>query len=362
MLSRRSFLQVSSLLATACGHRAAVESPADLYRRATVIDGNLVPPIPDGPLSPEVLAALRSSGITALKLSIGGTGASHDEARQQIDNLAAAIARLGVYMQIRRVADIEVARRAGKVGIIFSFEAVTPLDGKLEHIDEFAALGVRVMQLSYNTPSPFAAGVMSPQPSSGLTALGAEAVARMNARGVTLDLSHADERSTQMAIAASRQPVLITHAGCNAVHLHPRNKSDAVLRALAGNGGTIGIYDLSYLSGGPAQQSVEDYLAHMTYALKVCGEDHVGIGSDSSLMPFDTSPESRAEWAAEVAHRQAAGIAAPDEGRLPYVEGLNVPNRPELIASALLKRGYPARVAEKVLGSNFQRVFAQTWL
>jgi len=46
---------------------------------------------------------------------------------------------------------------------------------------------------------------------------------------------------------------------------------------------------------------------------------------------------------------------------MPYVVGLNQPNRPELIARALVKRGYPARIAEKVLGANFRRVFAATW-
>jgi len=45
----------------------------------------------------------------------------------------------------------------------------------------------------------------------------------------------------------------------------------------------MGIYELSFLSGGPAQQSVDDYLAHMVHALKVCVEDGVGIGSDSTL-------------------------------------------------------------------------------
>ena len=362
MISRRRFLQAASLVATSCVRQAHTEDPVERYRRAIVIDGNLVPPLPDtGPLSEGPLAAVQSSGLTALKLSIGGSGATYEQARTRIDALVAAIARLAVYLQVRSVADLEVAKRTGKLGIIFSFEAVTPLDGKLARIDEFAALGVRVMQLSYNAPSPFASGVLAPQPSSGLTELGAAAVARMNALGVTLDLSHADEHSTMMAFAASRRPVLITHAGCNAVYAHPRNKSDAVLRALADKGGVIGIYELSFLSAGPAQQSLDDYLAHMIHALKTCGEDGVGIGSDSSLVPFDTSAASLAEWAGYVEERRVAGVGAPEEGRPPYVVGLNEPNRPELIANALMKRGYSWSVAEKVLGRNLLRVFRDTW-
>jgi membrane dipeptidase len=63
----------------------------------------------------------------------------------------------------------------------------------------------------------------------------------------------------------------------------------------------------------------------------------------------------------DVAQRKAAGVSAPGEDRPPYVEGLNTPLRCEVIADALLKKGYPARVAEKVLGANFVRFFSEGW-
>jgi microsomal dipeptidase-like Zn-dependent dipeptidase len=40
---------------------------------------------------------------------------------------------------------------------------------------------------------------------------------------------------------------------------------------------------------------------------------------------------------------------------------LNTPTRCEVIADNLLKRGYPARIAEKALGSNFVRAFGELW-
>ena len=119
--------------------------------------------------------------------------------------------------------------------------------------------------------------------------------------------------------------------------------------------------ELCFIDAGPAQQTLEHYVDHLAHALKICGEDHVGIGSDAILTTFDTSAESMAAWNKDIAARKAAGVGAPGEGRPPYVVGLNRPDRSEVIARALLKRGYPARVAEKVLGANFARVFAQTW-
>jgi len=334
-----------------------------LYRRAIVIDGNLVGPFDDeAPLDRDTADQVRASGLTAFKMSIGGAAGGYDDVNSDIAAYDRAIALTpDVYMKIRTGADLLVAKRSGRIGVIYSFESVEMLDGRVDNIDHFSALGVRVMQLSYNTATPFASGVMVPRPSSGLTPLGHEAVARMNALGVTLDLSHADEPSTLAAVAASTRPVAITHAGCDAVHTHPRNKSDAVLKAVADKGGMVGIYGLSYISPGPQQQSLDDYLAHMLHALSVCGEDHVGIGSDALLTAFDTSPDSMAQWDASIAARAAAGVAAPGEGRPPFVTGLNRPDRPELIARALLDRGQPIRVVEKILGRNFQRVFAETW-
>jgi membrane dipeptidase len=102
-------------------------------------------------------------------------------------------------------------------------------------------------------------------------------------------------------------------------------------------------------------------MAHMTHALSVCGEDHVGIGSDSGLEPFDTSPAGMAAFRKDEAYRQKAGLAAPEEDRPLYVIGLNTPRRSETIADALLKRGYSVRVAEKVLGLNFTNALGRIW-
>jgi len=145
------------------------------------------------------------------------------------------------------------------------------------------------------------------------------------------------------------------------VHKHPRNKDDKILRAVAVKGGVVGIYDLPYLTASPKQPALDDYMAHMTHALKVCGEDHVGVGSDSDLGPWDLSPEADAAFKKMEDERQKAGVAAPEEDRPMYVIGLNTPRRSEVIADALLKRGYSERVAEKVLGANFIDALGRIW-
>lgn len=333
-----------------------------LHRRALVLDCNCGPPNFDGLVAPpEVVAQIRAAGVTAVKTTMGGFNASFEDTVAEISAYQAAVeANPHVFMQIREADDFAACKRDGRFGIVFSFESATCLGDKLDNIDLFRGLGVRVMQLSYNLPSPFGAGVLSP-PGSGLTELGRQAVERMNKLGVALDLSHANPATTTAAMAASKKPVLMTHGGCSAIHPHPRNKSDEQLRALADKGGVFGIYDLFYLAPSPRQPNLDDYMAHMAHALKVCGEDHVGIGSDAGFGAFPTTPESLAEWDKEQQRRNATGVAAPEEDRYPYTEGLNRADRTLVIADALLRRGYSERVAEKVLGANFVRAFREIW-
>jgi membrane dipeptidase len=335
-----------------------------IHRRAVVVDANLAPPLTSDqlPLPQATLDLVRNAGVSAIKTSMGGFNAPFEDTLAEIAFYQRLIeAHPDYFRQIRSVADIAATKRARQLGIIFSFESAACLEDKLDRIDLFRNFGVRVMQLSYNTPSPFGAGVMSP-PEAGLTDLGREAVARMNAQGVALDLSHANAATTSAAIGASTKPVLITHAGCATVHNNPRNKTDDQLRALAEKGGVFGVFDLFFLAPSPRQPNVDDYIAHMAHALNVCGEDHVGIGSDTVFNTMALSAEEQAGWDAETQRRIAAGVAAPEEdGRLPFTEGLNRPDRTLVIADALIDRGYPARVVEKVLGGNFMRAFAEIW-
>jgi len=365
--TRRIFLgAIAASSLTACAGVQRSASPvnaARLYRDAVVINGNLILPIdPETPLDQETRDIIKASGLTAAKLTIGGAGTeSRAETAASIAVIDKTVAlNPDVYVKIGEVADFARAKAAGKLGIIYSFEAAEMLEGDLDAIDQFRTSGVLVMGLSYNRTTPFASGTMS-SPSIGLTDLGRQAVARMNARGVTIDVSHSDESSSLGAISASQKAVLITHAGAEAVHPHPRNKSDRLMRALADKGGVMGIYELSYLITAPAQPSLDVYFAHLSHTLNICGEDHVGIGSDALLWPFDTSAESMVEWNNSLEQRKAAGVAAPGEGPPPFVTGLNRPDRCAVIADGLLKRGYRASVVDKVLGGNFQRVFAETW-
>lgn len=361
-LSRRKLMTIGGALVATPAF--ADEGPAArLYRRAVVVDGNSIadPLYDEKGISPAVRSRIRASGVATIKQTLGGTAASFAAAEKEILDTRAAISRnSSLFTEVLRVQDIAAAKRSGRLGIIFSFESASMLEGRPENVEHFAGEGVRVMGLSYNAGSPFGGGTLQP-PNAGLTSLGREAVARMVSQGVTIDLSHSNEATGFQALAATRTPMLVTHAGSAAVHPHPRNKSDRLMKAVADSGGVFGVYTLSYLGNYPKSPTIDIYMRHMLHALNVCGEDHVGIGTDTFFMGTNTSPEARAASERHEKDREAAGVAAPEELALQYVIGLNGPDRCEVICRELLRRGVAHRVIEKIMGANFVRVFTQTW-
>ena len=332
---------------------------ADLYRNAFVLDCNALESIGFQFEDTQRFEALADSGVTALKTTLGGANGTFEEA---VADIAAAQALIEAHPQsfikVHRHADLERAKAEDKLAVIFSFEAASMLADKPERIDLFRKLDVLIMQLSYNHDTPLGHGCLDGE-TGGLTDLGHGAVARMNELGVALDLSHSNTRTTAEAIALSCKPSLITHAGCRAVFMHPRNKRDEEMKALADKGGVMGIYMLPFLTPENRQPMLSDFIQHMLHALKVCGEDHVGIGTDTAF--FTVTDIELKVMAKEAETRRKQGVGAPGENRPPWIPDINTPRKLERVADALLKHGYSGRVAEKVLGLNFSRALKEIW-
>jgi len=340
------------------------------YSSALVIDALAGPiqfniPQSQLPLSASDLEAIRSSGITALNLTVGVVGMA---AESPYEGTLARMqgwerefdAHADVLHSVRTIADIGEAKRSGRLGIIHGFQDTVPFGEDLDRIAEFHGLGVRIVQLTYNDRNYVGSGSLVPV-DEGLTDFGAAAVERMDDLGILIDLSHCGPRTTMDGIRMARRPVSITHTGCNAVYSHPRNKDDEALRATADGGGVVGIYLMPFLTGS-GEASLADVVAHIEHALDICGEDHVGIGTDQGIVPLDTGGDFMAQFDAVSARRQAAGIAAPREDTPPIVPELNDPRRMDLLAAALADRGHTASRIEKLLGANWVRLFGDAWV
>ncbi|HEY3930701.1 MAG TPA: membrane dipeptidase [Candidatus Koribacter sp.] len=367
---RRDFLALSAkagALAVVVPRLLAAEGDAfpagiaELYQKVIVIDSLCAPALigDNGQISADALHQVRDSGITAVNHTISDQ--TFEGTIEMLAQLQASIDEYpDLYVFIRKHSDIARAKRDRKVGILPGFQFTEFLESDLARIAEFRRLDVRIMQLTYNLRGKFGDGCLVAV-DSGLTGQGRLACAQMNQLGIAVDTSHSGIRTTADALAVSSKPILISHAGCAAVSLHPRNKPDDLLKSLADRGGYVGIYLMPYLVESPTIPTREHVMAHLLHAINVCGADHVGIGSDGSIEAVHLTQEQKKEFDEDIARRKKLGIGAPGEDRYPYVPDLNGPQHMEIIAWELQKCGQPAAVIEKVLGANFHRVLGDIW-
>jgi len=312
-------------------------------------------------LTEDELLQIAASGVTAVGVTI-----SDSSLEKTIQNLAGWHGAIANHPQqlllVRSVADIDDAKSSGRLGIILGFQHTEMMGRELDWLNRFNDLGVRSIQLTYNKRNLMGDGCLEPA-DAGLSKLGFEAIERMNALGIALDLSHCGQRTTSDGIEASKTPPLITHSGCKALHDNPRNKDDLTLRAMAARGGVVGIYFMPFLGdNGSPWASEAMVLDHIDHALKVCGEDHVGIGTDGPIPTVRESQEFYEMMKKVEKERAAAGVQAPGEqGHFPYIQELNSPRRIEQVAHGMHQRGHPDRIIEKVVGTNFHRVFGEIW-
>src|SRR5471030_2132972 len=202
----------------------------------------------------------------------------------------------------------QAARDSGRLGVILGFQNAAMMGEDAHCVDTFAQRGVRVIQLTYNGANQLGDGAMAPA-NRGLSPFGREVVQALDHNRVLIDLSHSGERTCLDAAAASLRPVAITHTGCRAVADLPRNKSDRELRMVAERGGFVGIYFMPFLAAG-RQPMAADLVAHIEHALQVCGEDHVGLGTDGTVCAIDDMPGYLRALEQEVRERRASGVGA----------------------------------------------------
>ena len=370
-LSRRSFVAGGTAAAVALAlHRPAWAADANPYRNAIVIDGlgglgNSEGG--DGPLADSYIQDAKDSGITCLHMTILPVGTTPpDQAFAQavlgIGNMEREIDRHpDTLCRIRTVADIAAARKSRRLGLIYGFQDGVAFETDFSRLDELHRLGLRIVQPTYNRRNLLGDGCLEPA-NAGLSIAGFEAVEKMNELGILVDLSHCGRQTAADAIRHSKVPVAFTHTGSAALADHPRNRTDAELRAVAEKGGVAGIYFMPFLNVGK-QPTAADVIRHLEHMINVAGEDHVSIGTDGGLSGEVLSQEFKDRHAGFVRRRREAGISAPgetEEGYL-FAAELNSPRRLETLAEMLLARGYGSARVEKLLGSNLVRVLQAAW-
>jgi len=176
---------------------------------------------------------------------------------------------------------LEQVLRDGRLAVIIVLEGGTALVDGVATLDEFRALGLSMVGLTWSESSQYADSSAAPRAQGGgLTAAGRELVRACNDRGMLLDVSHMSDRATAETVAASRAPVLASHSNSHALCPVARNLNDDLLAAIASRGGLVGaMFHSPFVVKGRAA-SRADVVGQVMGLVQRIGAEHVGVGSD----------------------------------------------------------------------------------
>lgn len=297
-------------------------------------------------------------------------GNSARQTRQLLDAMHKVITKNSESVELARTgADIERIIRAGKIAMPIAIEGGHAIEDRIDILREFYNQGVSSMTLTHNVTHGWADCAASEPKWNGLNDLGREVVREMNKLGMVIDLSHVSDKTFFDVLETTEDPVILSHSACRAISSHRRNVSDDMLRALAKNGGVVGIiFVINFISTEYNQAlrelraierpwfakipeiedldlritiqhfnrgrswplegipTIEVVLDHIDHAVKIAGVDHVGLGAD--MYPRIPSP---------------VGIRGVHD----------YPN----ITRGLKERGYSDEAIKKIMGGNFLRVW-----
>ncbi len=226
--------------------------------------------------------------------------------------------------QIKNSGDLSKLESESRIGFLTLMEGADPIE-EPGNLNEFFERGVRIIGLSWNDKNQYASGSNT---DSGLAKNALELIKRMNDLRITLDLSHLNERCFWEAIELTNLVPIASHSNARSITDHQRNLRDDQLLAISERGGVIGIVLYShFLKTGGDNPSLDDLFAHADYMINLCGEDHVGIGSDLDGAVVSDFPQ----------------------------EIRSVADLPK-IAECFLKNGYSEERVRKIMGENFLRV------
>jgi membrane dipeptidase len=299
------------------------------------------------------------SQLTALNLTACETYSNWARGVEEIMQVREDMKEDPTSVLIRSAADIEAAKRDGKVGIILGVQSTLFIESEIQRLQLLHDIGLRIIQLTYNERSYMGDGCLEKE-DGGLSRFGKRAIAEMARLGIAVDLSHVARRTSVEAIYESPVPVMFTHSNPDAITRNPRNLIEEQIKAIGERRGMIGLCAWAPLlwKNNPAKQpDIDDLVDHVDYLVDKIGIDYVGVGTDSACtgnkawliqhsLEFNTAyPEIAVEY---FSHH-------PRDNELPQINSL------VRLTDGLLRRGYKDEDVLKVIGGNFLRHFREVW-
>jgi len=355
-------------------HPIILDGHIDTAQRMLDMKADISARLPDGHVD---LPRMQEGGLSAAFFSIWvdaryGPGTAFRRAVALIDAAQMLVDTQPVAELATDADEVRGAVARGHIAVLMGVEGGHAIENSLANLDSLYRRGVRYMTLTWNNGNDWAGSATDERRHGGLTDLGKRVVRHMNELGMLVDVSHVSDSTFWDVLATTSRPVIASHSSCRAIARHPRNLSDAQLRAIAKNGGVVGINFYPVFLDDPFREQYEELrrrlrsetdsiharyrgrpgesafevdkfvgdkaeslgvpgldrlVDHIDHAVQVMGIDHVGLGSD-----FD-------------------GISVLPA---PMKDATSLP----LLVAALRARGYADGDVAKILGENFLRLLS----
>ncbi|WP_075795724.1 dipeptidase [Massilia putida] len=318
-----------------------------LHDESVVIDGLII-----AKWDKEIFEDMRRGGLTAANCTVSVWEGFNDTVANIADMKKLIRENNEMVSLVRSTEDILDAKRKGKTGIILGFQNAHAFEDNLGYIEAFADMGVRVVQLCYNTQNLVGTGCY--ERDGGLSGFGREVIAEMNRVGIMVDLSHVGGATSEEAILASTKPVCYSHCLPSGLKEHPRNKSDEQLRFIADRGGFIGVTMFPPFLKRGIEATVDDYVEAIDYVINLVGEDCVGIGTDFT-QGYD---KGFFDW---ITHDKGRHRRLTNFGRIINPEGIRTIGEFPNLTAAMERAGWTESRIRKVMGGNWVNTFREVW-
>ena len=273
-------------------------------------------------------------------------------------------------------------RKAGLLSAMIGIENAYSLGHDLNRLDAAYDRGARYVGLVHVGNNDLCTSslpdrdngesAMNSKGDHGMTDFGRQVVARANALGMMVDISHASDACVRDALAVSKAPLIASHSGARAVLDHPRNLPDDLLRAIAAKGGVIqAVAYKEFLKNDPGREAAEKKLqaevAHAAGDKEYDSDKHdylpamaTGMAEIQQQFPLPTVDDyvRQIRHIADVAGIDHVGIASDFDGG-GGITGWKDASETRNVTAALRRAGFSDADIAKIWGGNLLRVWRE---
>ncbi len=263
--------------------------------------------------------------------------------------------------------DIERIVGQKKIAAVLTVEGGHQIDNDLAVLRMYRRMGILSMTLTHFRSNDWADSSTGRPEHNGLTEFGKQVVREMNAIGMIVDISHVSDKSFYDVVQVTTKPVIASHSSCRSFSDVPRNMSDDMLRALAKNGGVVGVnLGAAFLNQKDAEELKQAISHENALEPNLAGAELDQFAAKEGAESGESHPHlgnATVEDAAEcidhivkVAGIEHVGIGSDFDGTEIVPRGLEDVSKMPNLTEALLKRGYSEGDIKKIMGGNFLRV------